>query len=690
MIPVWTVLAVVTLYMGALFWFAWRGDNDAKNDPNFKQSALVYVLALAVYCTSWTYFGAVGTAISSGWDYLPIYLGPALVFLLLPGLIRRIADISQRESVTSLSDFLSARYGKSRSLAAAATLAAVVGILPYIALQLKSVGLSFNALTTRIEDPAVAQAGDTVLLTTFALAAFVILFGAREADSTKHNAGLMRVLAIEAVIKLAALIAVCILSLGILADVNVEWNSPAMSAFEFNGISGRFITLIILSMAAIICLPRQFHVAIIERRNEKDVDAAKWLFPAYLLITSLVVVPIALAGLTVLPVSSTPDLYVLDLPRQENSAVLALVVFLGGFSAATGMVIVSTIALSTMVTNDLVVPAIMRSGQFQQLAGDAGARLLLVRRIVILVILLLAYGYYRAAGSSEALAQTGLLSFAAAIQFAPALIGAVYWQGGKSSGAIFGLCVGIGIWTYTLFLPSVFGHDPMRTVMPAALDPHALFGVGFGDSLTHGVVWSLLANVALFVGVSMRTPERLRDRVQAAVFLGDGGDRFIVGDPLKAQASGVTPNGLHALASRFLTVEAVDHAFDQFAQETEAPIEGDGPADWRLVQCTERLLASSLGSSSARTVLASAIGGQSVALPDVLSILDHKTQAERFDRHMLQSMLENMSNGISVVDHEQRLVAWNSRYVDLFDYPDDLLWVGAPIEELITHNFNSG
>ena len=687
---VWIVLGVIALYMSALFWIAWKRDKEVRGNPDFEQSPITYVLALAVYCTSWTYFGAVGTAVSSGWEYLPIYLGPAIVFLFVPRFIARIGDISQRESVTSLSDFLTARYGKSRGLAVTATIAAVAGTLPYIALQLKSVGLSFQSLTTSIDDVESAPIWDTVLLTTFALAAFVILFGAREPDSTKHNAGLMRVLAIEAVIKLAALVAVCILSFGILSEQGLQITLVARNAFEFQSVSVRFVTLIILSMAAIICLPRQFHVAIIERRNASDVRAAKWLFPAYLLITSLVVVPIALAGLTVLPSTSAPDMFVLDLPRFAGNTLLSLVVFLGGFSAATGMVIVSTYALSTMVTNDLVVPAIIRSGRFQQLSGDAGARLLVVKRCVIMIILLLAYGYYRAAGNSEALAQTGLLSFAAAIQFAPALIGAVYWRNGKSTGALMGLCLGMLIWAYTLFLPALVGPDVMRNVLPSALDPYSLFGIGFGDPLTHGVFWSLVVNIVTFVTLSLQSQERLRDRVQAAVFLDGNSETIAVGDPLKTHATGITPDGLHALAARFLTSEAVDHAFTKFAIENDVIVNGDQPADWRLVQRTERLLASALGTSSARTVLSSAIGGQSVGLGEVLSLLDHKTQAERFERYMLQSMLENIPHGISVVDHEQRLVAWNSRYVELFNYPVELLQVGTPIHKLIMHNLNTG
>jgi PAS domain S-box-containing protein len=687
--PVWLILGATTLYMLGLFLIAWRGDQMSLR-PGFTQHPLVYSLALAVYCTSWTFFGAVGTAAESGWDYLTIYLGPTLVFVLFPSLVQRIGDVTQREGISSLSDFLSARYGKSRAIAAAATLAAVAGSLPYIALQLKSVGMSFQALAYGSEGAVSTPANETVLLTAFALAIFAILFGTRQSDATRHNSGLMRVLAVEAVLKLAALIAVAILSIKLLMNGGVPDGAPAAHTFETFRFSERFVTMTLLAMAAIICLPRQFHVAMIERQTQKDLDTARWVFPVYMLLTSLVVIPITIAGMAILGPHAQPDLFVLDLSLERGSGVLATLVFLGGFSAATGMVIISTVALSTMVTNDLVVPLIMRSGRFASLSGDAGARIVLTRRIVIIVLLMLAYAYYRRAGTGEALAQIGLLSFAAAAQFAPGLIGAVTWGHGRRSGVLAGLIAGMALWAYTLFLPAIVGYDAIIAIVPSALDPHAMFGLTIEDSLTHGVLLSLGTNLLLFAVVSLRARERLRDRVQAAVFV--GGDQVIeiAEGAVDSHAYKVSPNGLKTLASRFLTPEAVDHAFVKFEKDTGISASGDAPADWLLVQRTEKLLASALGSSSARVVLSSAIGGSDVTLPDVLSMLDQKTQAARFERHMLQSMLENIPHGISVVDSDQNLVAWNSAYVELFDYPPEMIRLGVAVAELIEHNIRTG
>jgi len=362
--PAWLIIVSVVLYMAILFGMAWQRDRQAMA-PNFKQSPIIYALVIAVYCTSWTFFGAVGTAAESGWDYLPIYLGPALVFLFLPGLLRRIGEVVEREGVTSLSDFLASRYGKSRSLGAVVAVGAVIGSLPYIALQLKSVGMSVEALLQPVGDLPTESGAESVLVTAIALALFAILFGARHSDLTRHNAGLMRVLAFEAVIKLLALIAVAVLSISLINSDAIAQVPPVAEVFPAD-FSVRFVTITLLSMAAIVCLPRQFHVGFIERRDGRDLAVARWLFPLYMLVTSLVVIPITLAGASGLPSSIPADLYVLELPLVHNSPWLALLVFLGGFSAATGMVIVATLALSTMVPNVMIVPAFVPSGSFAQ------------------------------------------------------------------------------------------------------------------------------------------------------------------------------------------------------------------------------------------------------------------------------------------------------------------------------------
>lgn len=684
--PVWLIIAVTTLYVLGLFFIAWKGDKSAQNNDEIGPlSGVGYALALAVYCTSWTYFGAVGTAASGGWDYLWIYAGPALVFLFFPHIIRRIGDIAQRESINSLSDFLSARYGKSRGVAMLATLAAVTGSLPYIALQLKSVGLSLSAMGGQS-----GASNETVLFTAIAMAVFAIFFGARQSDVTQHNRGLMHVLGFEAVIKLIALVMVCILSITIVDGGMSTIMTDAKSHFGDYSLSGRAITILLLSMAAIICLPRQFHVSIIERRDPSQVDWARWVFPLYLLITSFVVIPITMAGLSEYPTGVSPDLFVLKLPLGQGDGLLAMFVFLGGFSAATGMVIVSTIALSTMVTNDIIVPNFIERGKLTSGSGDGGATLILTRRVVIVALLLLAYGYYRLAEDSAALAQIGLLSFAAAAQFAPALIASIYWRHGKKNGVIAALASGILIWGYTLFLPEVFGIEAMASLVPSFLNPHGLFGTQFGDSLTHGVFWSLSINIISFVLFSLLSTERLRDRVQAVAFTAPGSDKITSGVSPNTEITSISPDGLSVLASRFLDAEAVAHSFEQFGKNSGAKISGAGSADWQLIQHTEKLLARAIGASSARVIMSSVLAGVNVELDDLLTIFDQRNSTDRFDQHMLQSTLENVSQGISVVNNEQKLIAWNGAYIELFNYPQELIHVGAPIQKLIEHNISTG
>ncbi|MEP6343604.1 MAG: PAS-domain containing protein [Maricaulaceae bacterium] len=691
--PVWLTIAITTIYVSGLFYIAWRGDRDATlnhdNKPIKPVSGLVYALALAVYCTSWTYFGAVGTAASSGWDFIWIYAGPAIVFLFFPRVMRRIGDIAQRESITSLSDFLSARYGKSRSVAVLATLAAVMGSLPYISLQLKSVGVSLSAMAARNGEP-IEPSNETVLFTAMAMAVFAILFGARQSDVTKHNRGLMHVLCFEAIIKLLALMMVCALSITMIDGGLVSTVSHAQNHFGNDSLSARSVTILFLSMAAIICLPRQFHVAMIERHSPNDINWARWVFPLYLLLTSLVVIPITMAGLTQLPSDVSPDLFVIQLPLSKGDGMLAMFVFLGGFSAATGMVVVSTIALSTMVTNDIIVPSFLERGKLTTGSSDGGASLILIRRLVIVGLLLLAYGYYRLAEDSAALAIIGLLSFAAAAQFAPALLASIYWRHGKKSGVIFGLASGMFIWGYTLFLPAVFGIDRMSALLPDMLHPHGLFGITFEDSLTHGVFWSISINLLGFILISLLSAERLRDRVQAVAFTAIEQGKIVSSVKPHTQITTISPDGLIVLASRFLDAEAVAHSFENFGKHNDAKIKGIGNADWQLVQHTEKLLARAIGASSARVIMSSVLAGVDVDLDDLLTIFDQQSHTARFDQHMLQSTLENISQGISVVDNEQNLIAWNGTYLELFNYPLDLIRVGQPIISLIEYNISMG
>ena len=675
----WITILVTAIYIAGLFFIAWR--SDARNAPlTARQSGIIYALALSVYCTSWTFYGAVGTAVTSQWDYLWILLGPAIVFAVMPTLHKQLADIGQREGVSSLSDFLSARYGTSGRVAALAALAAVAGSLPYIALQLKSVSTSLSVLTGASNTIGNA---DSVLAIAIAMALFAIVFGTRGADVTQRNRGLVIVLAVEALLKLIALIVVALFSVILLSQSGESLTALSQAHFSTFEPSGRSVIIMIIAMTAILCLPRQFYVTVVERDKPSDSHWAQWLLPLYLILTALLVIPITIGGLALLPEGTAYDSFVLSLPLSQDAPILGLLVFLGGISAATGMVIVASLTLSTMVTNDLIVPLLLKRRRGSAIAVTGG-RLILIRRVVIVCLLLLAYAYFRAAGAGPALASIGLLSFAAAAQFAPLLLGALFWPRANHVGASLGLAIGMFVWAYTLFLPAILGYPVMQAQLPAWLDPHGLFGIRFDDALTHGVLWSLGLNIAAFILGSVFSRERLRDRVQASAF-SPSPQRVAHGSDMPATsiAAGITDDDLRSLASRFLGAQAVNHAFSAF--EREAPEGG-----WARIRQTERLLSRAIGASSARVILSSALSGSQVRLADVLRLFDQRSAKRLFDDHGVQALLESLGEGISVVDNEQRLIAWNGVYIDLFDYPDDLLRVGTPIERLIRHNIDHG
>ncbi len=695
MIAGWILLLVSLGYVALLFGLAHYGDRRPLYPQHAGLRPLVYGLALAVYCSSWTFYGAVGSAVHDGWSYLPIYLGPILLFVFFIGILRRLVQVAREQSITSIADFLGSRYGKSQGLAALATLIALIAAVPYLALQLKAVAMSIDVLSG---PPGAAPTllGDSALWVALILAAFAILFGTREVDATEHHRGLMLAVALESVVKLVAFVAVGLFAWSL-------WPSDAAALAERAGFSGReslpsgFVAQTLLAFLALFCLPRQFQVGVVECADPADLRTARWLFPAYLAVISVLVVPIALAGMAAFAGNGAhPDTYVLRLPLAHGHDGLALFVYLGGFSAATGMVIVASVALATMVSNDLVMPALLRSRRLALAErGDLSGLVLLVRRATIVGLALAAFAYYRVTESQQNLASIGLLAFAAVAQFAPAMIGGLYWRGASRSGAIGGLSAGFAVWAYTLLLPTLsqagwidagWLRDGLAGI--AWLQPQALFGLSGWDPITHGTFWSLLANIGAFVFVSLRFRPSVGERLRAQPWLEpwaerdatDGGDwrgRISVGD-------------LAVIAARILGARAAERAFAEYGAARGKPLASADSADRGLLQHTERLLAAAIGGASARRVLTTALRGTGLDLGEVVSMLDETSQALRFNRELLGATLENISQGISVVDAELRLVAWNRRYLELFDYPDGMVYVGRPVADLIRWNAEHG
>ncbi|QKE63828.1 hybrid sensor histidine kinase/response regulator [Aquipseudomonas campi] len=684
------IALVALVYMAILFAIAFYGDRRrAPLSPRVR--AWVYSLSLAVYCTSWTFFGAVGQAAGQLWSFLPIYLGPIIVLLFAPWVLQKMMMISKQENITSIADFIAARYGKSQSLAVVVALICLVGVLPYIALQLKGIVLGVNLLIGATPSPTRGQ--DTALIVSLILALFTVLFGTRNLDVTEHHRGMVLAIAFESLVKLLAFMAVGVFVTWGLFDGFADLSRQAIQAPELQAFWAETVNwpaMLVqtgLAMAAIVCLPRQFHVTVVENIEPKDLRLARWVFPAYLLLAALFVIPIALAGQLLLPSGVQPDSFVISLPLAEAHPALALLAFIGGASAATGMVIVASVALSTMISNDMLLPVLLRRQKTERPFEAFRHWMLSARRLSILIILLLAYVCYRLLGTNASLATIGQLSFAAIGQLIPAMFGALVWKQANRRGVFAGLAAGCALWFYTLVLPLVAGGLRWSLNSFPLLPELLYYPLGFDiDPLTRGVVLSLAGNWVLFGGVSWFSRTRVSEHWQAGRF---------IGQELNARAGSrnllaVQVADLQELAARFVGEERARQSFLRFAYTQGKPFNPTQNADSEWIAHTERLLAGVLGASSTRAVVRAAIEGREMQVEDVVRIVDEASEVLQFNRALLQGAIENITQGISVVDQSLRLVAWNRRYLELFDYPEGLISIGRPIAEIIRYNAERG
>lgn len=688
--PGWLVLVSIG-YAALLFAIAWIGDRYPLYPQRPWLRPAVYSFALAVYCSSWTFYGAVGSAVRYGIGYLPIYLGPLLLLAFGWRIIERLALIAQSQNTVSIADFLAARYGRSQRLAAIVAAIAIIAAVPYLALQYKAVAISLGVLGG--PEMLSTTFGDPALYVAVLMALFSILFGTRQVDATEHRPGLMLAVAFESLVKLVALILVGLFAMNWFSINDLNVVEATRSLIETTPPVG-FLSQTLLAFAAIICLPRQFHVAIVECGDVADIRRARWMFGAYLVIISVMVLPIASAGVTLFgrDGSVAADSFVLALPMMQGQDALALMAYVGGFSAATGMVIVVSVALATMMSNDLVMPLLLRR---RWARSNVASTVLWIRRVAIVCMAAMAYGYYRASGTDTALASFGLMAFAAVAQFGPALIGGLYWRGASRQGVEAGLLIGFAFWIYTLLLPTMTDAGWLsRTWLTEGLfglhwlRPRQLFGIDGWDPLTHGTFWSLLFNVATVLVVSARWRPGLGDRLRAEPFL----------DPYAARRSlaaghwqgGLLVSDLRTLAERIVGEKTAQRAFDQHAIQTGRLLTPDLRADRQWVHFTELLLAAAVGAASARLVLTSALKGSGMEVAAVVAVLDEAGQELRFNRDILLATLENIDQGVSVVDSDMRLVAWNNRYHQMFNYPVDMLYVGRPVADLIRFNAKRG
>ena len=686
------IAAVALTYMAVMFAIAFYGDRrSAPLSPRLR--AWVYSLSLAVYCTSWTFFGAVGQAAEQLWSFLPIYLGPILLLMLAPWVLQKMVMISKQENITSIADFIAARYGKSQSLAVVVALICMVGVLPYIALQLKGIVLGVNLLIGAVAESTGTRAQDTALIVSLILALFTILFGTRNLDATEHHRGMVLAIAFEALVKLFAFLAVGAFVTFGLYDGFDDLFSQAMIAprlEEYWKETVNWPSMVVqtgVAMMAIVCLPRQFHVTVVENIEPHDLRLARWVFPTYLALAALFVVPIALAGQMLLPSSVLPDSFVISLPLAQAHPALALLAFIGGASAATGMVIVASVALSTMVSNDMLLPWLLRRKTAERPFEVFRHWMLSVRRISIVVILLLAYVCYRLLGSTASLATIGQIAFAAITQLAPAMLGALYWKQANRRGVFAGLAAGTFIWFYTLVLPIAANSLGWAlTLFPGLAWLHGNPLHLPITPLTQGVVLSLAGNFTLFAWVSVLSRTRVSEHWQAGRFIG----QEINARPSNRSLLAVQIEDLLSLSARFVGEERARQSFIRFAYRQGKGFSPNQNADGEWIAHTERLLAGVLGASSTRAVVKAAIEGREMQLEDVVRIADEASEVLQFNRALLQGAIENITQGISVVDQSLKLVAWNHRYLELFNYPEGLISVGRPIADIIRYNAERG
>ncbi len=671
------IIASALVYMGLLFGIAYYGDHRADIGRSIIANPYIYTLSLAIYCTAWTFYGSVGLAAVSGIDFLPIYLGPTLMAVLFWFVLRRIVRITKAHRITSIADFIASRYGKSGLLAGMVTIIAVLGVLPYISIQLKAIATSFNVLRLypQVTMPAASAQQPVWMDTTFyvalVLAVFAILFGTRHIDNTERHEGMVAAVAFESLFKLVAFVLVGAVVTFAMFDgpgdlfrqAAAQPELAALMRFDVvPGGYGGWLSLTFLAMMAFLFLPRQFQVLVVENVDETHIRKAIWLFPLYLFLINLFVLPIALGGRLIFSSGGVDaDTFVLALPMARHMPDLALLAFLGGLSAATSMILFETITLSTMVCNDLVMPLLLR-GNPRWLAGraDLSGLLLGIRRTGIVVMILLGYLYFRFVGESYALVASGLISFAAAAQFAPPILIGLYWKRASRLGALIGLSGGFVIWTYTLLLPAMahsgwisldfVEHGPFGLAM---LKPYELFGLAGLDRYMHAVFWSMLFNVGgLVLGSMLGKPDTI-EQVQGSQFVGVLERQRHDGDSLLWRGVVETAE-LYELLARFIGPHRASEAFDRYAREHHTD---SLQADSRLIHYTERLLAGAIGAASARVMISSIVMGEVLSIEEVMTILDESTQVIEYSRRLEQKSRELEAASAELREANNRLRA---------------------------------
>jgi Na+/proline symporter/nitrogen-specific signal transduction histidine kinase len=662
------VIATAVGYVGLLFVLAYFGDRRARtNKKSFLHSPAVYTLSISVYCTSWTFYGAVGNAARSGLEFLTIYLGPTLVFVGWWFLLRRLVRISHNQRITSVADLLSSRFGKSNRLAVLITCIAVIGIAPYIALQLKAVTSSIQAVAGASEFGRGSLTGIDDVGLAFGVAAgmalFTILFGTRHVDAKEQHHGVVAAIAFEAVVKLTALVAVGVFVVFVGGGFEKIFAGAAQVGVFVDAqdtFDGRWLTTLGLSVAAIVCLPRQFQVTVVENSDENHLRVASWAFPAYMLLMSLFILPIAVFGMTTMPAGSNPDMFALTLPMAFGQDALALFAFIGGFSSATSMIILESIALSIMVSNHIVMPLILRFSPAGRGDGQGVTSLLLMaRRLSIVLILSLGFFYFFFTRDSDALAPIGLISFTAIAQFFPSVIAALFWREASLKAATAAIAAGFVFWVWCSFLPSFESVSPQVALLLSQgpwgiswLRPEAMFGLDNLDPLAHAAFWSILVNVLTLTLGSLLTSQSALERIQASVFV----DVFKRGQVSRGNfvRGSATANDLFFVAERVLGDRRAAALFETEARDSGVEPDMLEPSS-EFIGRLERELAGSIGAASAHVMLSKVLSGSDVSLEEMMQMADETQQVIEYSQQLEKTSAELRSTAQQLEDANAQL-----------------------------------